>query len=373
MENSARRRPADVLNAAVRLLFCSFIAESWESLLYHSAMLSLRELAQALDAKYVPLNSSREPEIERVSGVQSAGVDSIVFVESEAALQQAMLSRAAAVLTTPQLATLIPSPAKPLLAVAQPRLAFARAARLLRPASSSAGVHTTAVVATTARVDSQVSIGPCSVVGEHVRIGARTAIGSGCAIADGVEIGADCRIYPRVVLYSGVKLGDRVIVHAGCVLGSDGFGYVRDSQTGEYTQFPQQGTLVIQDDVEIGANTTIDRGALEETRIERGTKLDNLVHVGHNVRIGRNVVIAAQTGISGSSTIGAGAVLGGQVGIGDHAEVGPGVILGGGAGVLNKKKLRGAGIAFWGRPAQPLREYLKSLAVLGRLTRKSKD
>jgi UDP-3-O-[3-hydroxymyristoyl] glucosamine N-acyltransferase len=160
-----------------------------------------------------------------------------------------------------------------------------------------------------------------------------------------------------------------VVVHAGAVLGADGFGYVRDQTSGEYTQFPQQGTLVIEDEVEIGANTTIDRGALEETRIGRGTKLDNLIHIGHNCRIGRNVVIAAQTGISGSSAVGDGAILGGQVGMGDHALVGPGVILGGQAGILPKKKLLGPGIVFWGTPAKPVRQYLKELAMLSRLKR----
>lgn len=333
-------------------------------------MLPLRELAKALNAECV--TSPRDRSIVRVSGAQSADVNSIVFAESDAALQQALLSSAAAVLTTPQLAASIPSPTKPLLAVAEPRLAFARAAQLLRPPITTSGIHATAIIASTARVGAGVSIGPYAVVGEHVQIGTRTSIGSGCVIGDSVEIGTGCRIYPRVILYADVKLGDRVVVHAGCVLGSDGFGYVRDSQSGEYTQFPQQGALIIEDDVEIGANTTIDRGALEETHIERGTKLDNLVHIGHNVRIGRNVVIAAQTGISGSSSVGAEAVLGGQVGIGDHAEVGPGVFLGGGAGVLNKKKLHGPGIAFWGRPAQPLRQYLKSRAILSRLARNSK-
>jgi UDP-3-O-[3-hydroxymyristoyl] glucosamine N-acyltransferase len=336
-------------------------------------MLSLHTLAEALGAKYESLKSGSGPDIACVSGVRSAGPDSIVFAESEPALHQAMESAAAAVITTPKLAALVPFPAKPLLQHAQPRLAFAKAAHLLRPASSSAVIHPTAIVATTANISADVSIGPYSIIGEHVHIGARTTIGSGCTISDCVEIGADCKIHPRTVLYSGVKLGNRVFVHAGCVLGSDGFGYVRDAETGEYTQFPQEGTLIIEDDVEVGANTTIDRGALEETRIERGTKLDNLVHIGHNVRIGRNVIIAAQTGISGSSNIGAGAILGGQVGIGDHADVGPDVILGGGAGVLNKKKLRGAGVVFWGRPAQPLREYLKSLAALARLSRKSKE
>jgi UDP-3-O-[3-hydroxymyristoyl] glucosamine N-acyltransferase len=142
---------------------------------------------------------------------------------------------------------------------------------------------------------------------------------------------------------------------------------VRDDATGEYIQFPQHGRLVIEDDVEIGANTTIDRGALDETRIERGVKIDNLVHIGHNVVVERDVVIAAQTGVSGSSVIRAGAVVGGQVGIGDHAEIGGGVILGSGSGVLTHKKLKGPGIVHWGRPARPLQQYLKELAALGRL------
>ena len=133
------------------------------------------------------------------------------------------------------------------------------------------------------------------------------------------------------------------MVQAGAVLGSTGFGYARNAETGEYLMFPQQGRLVVEDDVEIGANTTIDRGALGETRIGRGTKIDNLVHIGHNCVIGKNVMIAAQTGISGSSVVEDGAILGGQVGIGEHATVGEGVILGGGAGVLSGKKMRGRG------------------------------
>jgi UDP-3-O-[3-hydroxymyristoyl] glucosamine N-acyltransferase len=164
-----------------------------------------------------------------------------------------------------------------------------------------------------------------------------------------------------------------VVLHAGVVLGADGFGYVRNTETGEYLQFPQQGRLILEDDVEVGANTTIDRGALEETRIERGVKIDNLVHLGHNVRVGRDVVIAAQTGVSGSSSIGANAIVGGQVGIGDHARVGERVILGSGSGILTRKKVKGAGVVFWGRPARPLRQYLKELAALARLARSSND
>jgi UDP-3-O-[3-hydroxymyristoyl] glucosamine N-acyltransferase len=336
-------------------------------------MLSLLQLAETLQARCILENFECNPILEHVASVRTADEASLVFAESESTLREALASAAGAVLTTPQLAASVASPTKSLLIVTQPRLAFARASDLLRSAVQVAGVHPTAILAAGTHIADGVSIGPYAVIGEHVQIGEWTKIGAGCVIAEGTVIGEACGIFPRVVIYPGVKLGNRVIVHAGCVLGSDGFGYVRNADTGAYTQFPQQGTLSIEDDVEIGANTTIDRGALEETRIARGTKLDNLVHIGHNVRVGRNVVIAAQTGISGSSTIGDGAILGGQVGIGEHAEVGPDVILGGGAGVLSKKKLRGAGMVFWGRPAQPLREYLKGLATLSRLARKTKE
>ena len=187
-----------------------------------------------------------------------------------------------------------------------------------------------------------------------------------------MKIGRDCDIYPHVTVYPSTVLGDRIIVHAGAVLGSDGFGYVRDTKTGRYEKFPQVGALVIEDDVEIGANTTIDRGALDETRIGRGSKIDNLVHIGHNCRLGENVIIAAQTGLSGSIVIENDVVLGGQVGIGEHARIEEGVMLGGQGGVLPNKVLRGKGVAFWGTPAQPVRRYLKQLAALARLSAKEK-
>ncbi len=204
---------------------------------------------------------------------------------------------------------------KPVIRVRQPRLAFAVVGKRLQVSDRRHGVHPTAAVADSARLAEGVWIGPQAVVEEQAELAAGVQIGAGCVIGDGVRIGADARLYPRVVVYAGTTIGARVVVHAGAVLGADGFGYARDAETGEYTQFPQQGKLVIEDDVEIGANTTIDRGALEETRIGRGSKLDNLVHIGHNCRIGRNVVMAAQTGISGSSVVEDGAILGGQVGI----------------------------------------------------------
>ena len=175
---------------------------------------------------------------------------------------------------------------------------------------------------------------------------------------------------PNVTIYAGTTIGDRCIFHSGVVLGSDGFGYVRDGVTGRYEKFPQIGRLEIGNDVEIGANTTVDRGALEITVIGDCVKLDNLVHIGHNCRIGKNVVIAAQTGISGSCVIEDNVVMAGQVGLGDHIRIGEGVILGGQSGVLPHKNLRGKGILFWGTPARPVREYLKQLAVLARLAKK---
>ncbi|HEY6447011.1 MAG TPA: UDP-3-O-(3-hydroxymyristoyl)glucosamine N-acyltransferase [Acidobacteriaceae bacterium] len=329
--------------------------------------MKLTEIAQSLHADLRP--STAEAEITAVSSLQSATPQTLVFAENPESIAAALVSPAAAVLVAPTLASA--SATKPLLVASQPRLAFAQAACLLRPPVPEAGIHPTAVIDPSAQLGYRVSVGPHAVVEAGAHIDADTHIGAGSVVGRGVILGSNCRIYPRVVIYPGTHLGSSVVVHAGAVLGSDGFGYVRDAQSGEYLQFPQQGLLVIEDNVEIGANTTIDRGALEETRIERGVKIDNLVHLGHNVRVSRDVVIAAQTGVSGSCVIGAGAVVGGQVGIGDHADIGANVILGSGSGVLTGKKVRGPGIVFWGRPARPLRQYLKELAALARLARAS--
>ncbi len=213
-------------------------------------------------------------------------------------------------------------------------------------------------------------MGAYVVLGQGVQIGDNTRIGAGCVMGANVVIGRDCELYPNVTVYSGVRIGDRVVVHAGAVLGSDGFGYVRDEKTGRYEKFPQIGRLEIEDDVEIGANATIDRGALDVTRIGRGTKIDNLVHVGHNVQVGEDVVIAAQTGLSGSAVVKNNVVIGGQAGIADHVRIEEGAILGAQSGIPSKKIIRGKGVVFWGTPARPIREYLKQLAVLARLAKK---
>jgi UDP-3-O-[3-hydroxymyristoyl] glucosamine N-acyltransferase len=229
-------------------------------------------------------------------------------------------------------------------------------------------------VATDANLGLSVTVAAGAVVESGVQIGEGSRIEAGAVIGRGVHIGEECHIYPRVVIYPGTTLGDGVIAHAGAVLGSDGFGYVRDPDTGAYTQFPQQGTLVIEDDVEIGANSTIDRGALGESRVRRGTKIDNLVHIGHNCDIGEDVILVALTGLSGSSSVGNSAVIAGQVGIGDHAHVGPGVILGGQAGVLSGKTITNEGLkpgtVLWGTPARPLMQVLREQATLTRLAKR---
>jgi UDP-3-O-[3-hydroxymyristoyl] glucosamine N-acyltransferase len=331
---------------------------------------SLQQIADAVGAR---LLGDPHVTVSGVASMLSASPDDLVFVEDEKHLPAAFESQAGAVIAGTFAASV--NTTRPILISEHPKLTFARAARLLNGNSLSAdaqqgAVHATAVIHPSAKVGPSVRIEARAVIGELAQIGEGTTIGEGCAIGSGVVLGSQCKIYPNVSIYPGTTVGDRVIVHAGAVLGSDGFGYVRDPKTGHYEKFPQVGRLVIEDDVEIGANATIDRGALDETRIRRGTKIDNLVHIGHNCQIGEDVVIAAQTGLSGSIVIENGVVLGGQVGIGEHARIEEGVMLGGQGGVLPNKVLRGKGVAFWGTPAQPLREYLKQLATLARLAKK---
>jgi len=324
---------------------------------------SLQQIAEAVGARLLGDGSI---EVGGVASLGSASRDDLVFVEDEKYLAQALRSGAGAVIAGEFAAV---SAGRPLLITRHPKLTFARAARLFRDGDrqETAGVHATAVVHASARLAAGVVVEEHAVIARDVEVGENTRIGAGSTIGRGVKLGRECEIYTNVTIYAGTNLGDRVMVHAGAVLGSDGFGYVRDPKTGRYEKFPQVGRLVIEDDVEIGANTTIDRGALDETRIGRGTKIDNLVHIGHNCRLGENVVIAAQTGLSGSIVIENDVVLGGQVGIGEHARIEEGVMLGGQGGVLPNKILRGKGMAFWGTPAQPVRQYLKQLAALARL------
>jgi UDP-3-O-[3-hydroxymyristoyl] glucosamine N-acyltransferase len=307
-------------------------------------------------------------ELRGISSIQQASPGDLVFVEEGKHLEKAMRSRAAAVIAGE---FALEGSLKPVLLCDQPRLAFARAAKLLRAQPErQAVIHPSALVDSSVDCGAGVAIEERAVIREGAKIGERTWIGAGSVIGAHAILGEDCELYPQVTVYPGVRLGNRVIVHSGAVLGSDGFGYVRDKASGRYEKFPQVGRLEIADDVEIGANSTIDRGALEITRIGRGTKIDNLVHVGHNVQIGEDVVIAAQTGVSGSAVIERQVLVGGQVGIADHVRIEAGAILGAQSGIPSKKVIRGRGVTFWGTPARPIREYLKELAVLARLAKK---
>lgn len=339
-----------------------------------SHSLTLTDFAAQLGAELYAGDSAGAQRVARVGSPRTAQADTLLFAEDEKSLQAAEAVLAAAILLSPKLHVAAPpqpgSTAR--LLAQQPKLAFARAAKLLQPETTSHGIHPSAVVDLSAQLAAGVVVGPLAVIEANVTIGPGTRIDAGAVVGQGSTIGADCHLYPRVVLYPGTTLGTRVTVHAGAILGSDGFGYVRDSITGAYTQFPQQGSLVLEDDVEIGANSTVDRGALEETRLARGVKVDNLVHIGHNVSVGADVVIAAQTGISGSSLIGAGAIVAGQVGIADHVTIGPGAILGAQCGVPSNKRIEGPGTLFWGTPARPIQQYLKELATLARLARPAK-
>jgi UDP-3-O-[3-hydroxymyristoyl] glucosamine N-acyltransferase len=299
-------------------------------------------------------------EIAGAASLESAGEHEISFVGSRKAAAQAARSTAGCLVVTDN----FPS-GRTLIRVADPRAAFAAAIRLLYPTEAvPSGIHASAVVAPDAVIPASAEIGPHVSIGPGARIGERSRIGPGCSIGAGVRVGSDCLLHANVTIYANVTIGDRAVLHSGCVLGADGFGFVRAGD--HYEKFPQIGRVEIGNDVEIGANTCIDRAALGVTRIGDGVKLDNLVHIGHNCRIGRNVVIAAQTGLSGGVIVEDDAVIGGQVGIGDKARIESGAVLGSGCGVLTSKIVR-RGQVMWGTPARPLKEHLEQLANLGRL------
>jgi UDP-3-O-[3-hydroxymyristoyl] glucosamine N-acyltransferase len=302
--------------------------------------LKVSELAGLLDAPW----EGADVEVSGVAPLESAVDAQLSFVGNRKAAQQADASRAGCLLVPADFPA-----GRTLIRVTDPRAAFARAIAVLSPSRRPpVGVHPSAVVAT------------------GVEIGAGTSIGPGCSIGAGCRIGEGCVLHPNVTLYENVKLGDRVVLHSGCVLGADGFGFVLTG--GAYQKFPQIGSVEIGDDVEIGANSCVDRAALGVTWIGQGTKIDNLVHVGHNSRIGNHVVVAAQTGFSGGVVVEDYAVIGGQVGIGDKVRIESGAVLGSGCGILTSKIVR-RGQVVWGTPARPLKQYLEQLANLARLPR----
>ena len=296
-----------------------------------------------------------------VASLENARAGDLIYVESEKHLSAALASAAGAVLV----ASGVTAPGKTLIRVQQPKRAFARAVELLLPEPPVVtGIHPSAAIHPSATLGEDVAVGAHAVIEAGARVGAHCQIGPGCCLGAEVELGEGCVLFPRVTLYRNVRLGARVRVHSGAVIGSDGFGYVPTDAGWE--KFPQRGTVVVEDDVEIGANCAIDRGALDETRIGRGTKLDNLVHVGHNVTMGRDCVLAAQTGVSGSVTLGTRVISGGQVGIADHCRIEERAVLGAQAGIPSNKTIR-RGQTVWGTPARPLAEFKKSYPYIARL------
>ena len=307
-------------------------------------------------------------ELTCVAPVDAAGPGDLSFISNRKAAQQAASSGAGCLIVPPDFAK---TADRTLIRATAPRATLARAIGWLYPAARpTPGVHPTAAVAPGVRIDSSVSIGPHASVGEGSSIGLRTSIGAGCRIGKNVEIGEGGLLHANVVVYDGVRIGKGAVLHSGCVIGADGFGFVLEGE--RYEKFPQVGRVEIGDFVEIGANTCVDRAALGVTVIGEGAKLDNMVHIGHNCRIGRHVVIAAQTGFSGGVVVEDYAVIGGQVGIGDKARIESKAVLGSGCGILTSKIVR-AGQVVWGTPARPLKEYLTQLANLARLPEMRKE
>ncbi len=317
-----------------------------------------KELAEAIGAR---LEGDGAAEVSGVAAPERAGTRDLIYVESAKHAQRASASAAACAIA----AEGIPLAGKTVLRSGQPKVAFSQAAELLLGrAPIASGIHPTAIVAPLARVAPGVGIGPYAVIGEDAHVGAGTQIGAHSVIGAGCWVGENCRIHPRVTLYGGARLGNRVEIHSGAVIGADGFGYALGE--GKYWKFPQAGIVEIGDDVEIGANSTIDRGSLDDTRIAEGAKLDNLVHVGHNCQIGAHTVIAAQAGLSGSCVFGKRVVVGGQAGFGERCKLEDGSVIGGQSGVLGGKTIR-SGEAVWGTPARPLGKFKELYAWFARL------
>ncbi|HKV24790.1 MAG TPA: UDP-3-O-(3-hydroxymyristoyl)glucosamine N-acyltransferase [Candidatus Acidoferrum sp.] len=315
-------------------------------------------LANGIGAK---LEGDGALELRGVAAPERAGPHDVVYLESPKHAARVASSAALCVIA----AEGVPLKDKTILRSAAPKAGFAKAAAiLLGRAPIARGIHSTAVIAPLARVNEGAGIGAFAVIGEDAHVGAGTQIGAHAVIGAGCWIGEDCRIHPRVTLYPGVRVGNRVEIHSGAVIGADGFGYAQEN--GRYLKFPQIGIVEIADDVEIGANTTIDRGSLEDTRIGEGVKLDNLVHIAHNCQIGAHSVMAAQAGLSGSCEFGKHVVVGGQAGFGEQCCLEDGAVIGGQSGVLGGKIVR-SGQTVWGTPARSLEKFKEQFAWQSRL------
>jgi UDP-3-O-[3-hydroxymyristoyl] glucosamine N-acyltransferase len=323
-------------------------------------MHTAQQLAEAIGAR---LEGDGSIDVRGVAAPERAGPHDLIYAETAKHAARTSASSALCVIAADDVT--LHSKTKTVLRSAQPKVAFAKAAALIlgqRPIA--AGIHPTAIIAPLASISRTAGIGPYCVIGEDAHVGEETQIGAHGVIGAGAWIGDHCRIHPRVTLYAGVRIGHRVEIHSGAVIGADGFGYAHGE--GRYWKFPQAGIVEIADDVEIGANTTIDRGSLDDTRIAEGVKLDNLVHIGHNCHIGAHTVVAAQAGLSGSCEFGKQVVVGGQAGFGEQCYLEDGAIIGGQSGVLGGKVIR-SGQTVWGTPARSLEKFKEQFAWQTRL------
>jgi UDP-3-O-[3-hydroxymyristoyl] glucosamine N-acyltransferase len=340
-----------------------------------SGGLSLREIASLIDGEPRE-GADLDRRINGIAPLDRAAPSELSFLDGVKYLQQGATTVAGACLTTSRFVDALPRQVS-VLTVREPYRAFVEVARALFPESLrpsslfeascvAPGAQPGSHVHPTARLENGVTVDPGAVIGAGAEIGSGTVIGAGAAIGTKVRIGRDCAIGPNATIMHAL-IGDRVIIHPGCAIGQDGFGYVRGPRGAH--KVPQVGRVIIQDDVEIGANTTVDRGAIRDTVIGEGTKIDNLVQIAHNVSIGRHCLFAGHSGISGSTTVEDGVIMGGQAGVADHLTVGAGAMIGAKAGVFTDVPPGGR----WsGYPARPGKQWLREVVMLERLARESR-
>ena len=320
--------------------------------------ISLRQLAERCGAE---LAGDGDVIIDRVATLDSAGEGAIAFLSNPKYRGRLAGTRASAVIVAPDDAQ---ATALPKLVTANPYAAYARVAAILHPPRAPApGVHPTAVVAGSARVAASAAIGAHAVIGERTHVGERAAVGAGTVVGEDCTVGDDCLLYPRVVVYPRSAIGPRTIVHSGAVIGADGFGMAE--QDGRWIKIPQLGRVVVGADVEIGANTTIDRGAIGDTVIGEDVKLDNQIQVGHNCHIGAHTAIAGCVGIAGSTTIGRNCKIGGAAMISGHLDIADGTVISASTGVFDS--IRSPGVYTGSFPALPHREWKHVAAAARRL------
>ena len=325
-------------------------------------MRTVADLAAALGGR---LSGDGDRPLTGVAPVETAGPGHVTFVTNPRYLAKLPASRAAAVILASENVNAARPPDMAAILVEDPHSAFAKAAQRLLPSPPRppVGVHASAVIDPKARLERGVAVGPLTYVGPDAHVGADAVLHAGVHIEAGAHIGAASVLYNRVVVRHGCRIGARCVVHPGAVIGADGFGFARPAD-GLPLKIPQVGRVIIEDDVEIGANTTIDRGTFDDTRVGRGAKLDNLIQVGHNVSIGEGCILVAQSGVAGSSRIEAGAALGAQAGVSGHITVGAGATVYGQAGVI-KDVPPGAAVA--GTPAEPRGAFFRAVSRIRKL------